>query len=483
MYKDIVIIGAGISGIAAGYNLKKSCPKKSFCILEGRSNIGGTWDLFKYPGIRSDSDMHTLGFRFKPWIHDNSIADGPSILSYLNETIDENNLNNNILLNHKVISANWSSKDATWELKVLSNGNEINVKCNFLFLCGGYFSYTKPHMPHFINQDKFRGKVIHPQFWDENLDYKNKKVAVIGSGATAITIVPEIAKKAKHVVMIQRSPSYVVSRPRVDSINKFLSKFLPQKFTYFLIRWKNILWQSYTFYLARKFPNRIKDRIIDLLKDELGDDYDIEKHFTPSYKPWDQRMCLVPDSDLFLAIKEKKVSVATDTIKEFQSDGVMLDSGEKIKAEIIITATGIELNTLNDIKVMIDDQVINAHDRLTYKGMMMSGVPNLALSFGYVNASWTLRADLTCEYVCRLINLMDKKGVASCTPIDDENAYGNDELIDFTSGYVQRGLHMMPKQGNKAPWKNYQNYLKDIFAVRLASIDDSNLKFDDYKSK
>ena len=395
MYKDIVIIGAGISGIAAGYNLKKSCPKKSFCILEGRSNIGGTWDLFKYPGIRSDSDMHTLGFRFKPWIHDNSIADGPSILSYLNETIDENNLNNNILLNHKVISANWNSKDATWKLKVLSNGNEINVKCNFLFLCGGYFSYTKPHMPHFINQDKFRGKVIHPQFWDENLDYKNKKVAVIGSGATAITIVPEIAKKAKHVVMIQRSPSYVVSRPRVDSINKFLSKFLPQKFTYFLIRWKNILWQSYTFYLARKFPNRIKDRIIDLLKDELGDDYNIEKHFTPSYKPWDQRMCLVPDSDLFLAIKEKKVSVATDTIKEFQSDGVMLDSGEKIKAEIIITATGIELNTLNDIKVMIDDQVINAHDRLTYKGMMMSGVPNLALSFGYVNASWTLRADLT----------------------------------------------------------------------------------------
>ena len=232
MYKDIVIIGAGISGIAAGYNLKKSCPKKSFCILEGRSNIGGTWDLFKYPGIRSDSDMHTLGFRFKPWIHDNSIADGPSILSYLNETIDENNLNNNILLNHKVISANWNSKDATWELKVLSNGNEINVTCNFLFLCGGYFSYTKPHMPHFINQDKFSGKVIHPQFWDENLDYKNKKVAVIGSGATAITIVPEIAKKAKHVVMIQRSPSYVVSRPRVDVINKFLSKFLPQKFTY-----------------------------------------------------------------------------------------------------------------------------------------------------------------------------------------------------------------------------------------------------------
>ena len=466
MHKNVIVIGAGISGIAAGYNLRKSCPNKSFAILEGRKSLGGTCDLFRYPGIRSDSDMHTLGYRFKPWIHDKSIADGPSILEYLNETVDENNLREDILLNHKVNSANWNSDKSIWELEIKNKDRLVNTTCDFLFLCGGYFSYSKPHMPSFINQEKFEGQIIHPQFWNDQLDYINKKVVVIGSGATAITLVPAIAEKAKHVVMLQRSPSYVVSRPSEDAINKFLRKFLPIKLTYFLIRWKNILWQSYTFFLARKFPNKIKQGILDLLKNELGSDFDIKKHFTPSYKPWDQRMCLVPDSDLFSAIKKSKASVVTDKVKEFISDGILLESGERIIADIIVTATGIELNSLNDINVTVDNAKINAHERLTYKGMMLSGVPNFALSFGYVNASWTLRADLTCEYVCRLINLMDKKGVACCVPIDDPSAYGNDDLIDFTSGYVQRGLHLMPKQGNKAPWKNYQNYLKDIFAVR-----------------
>ena len=477
MHKNVIVIGAGISGIAAGYNLRKSCPNKSFAILEARASLGGTWDLFRYPGIRSDSDMHTLGYRFKPWIHDKSIADGPSILEYLNETVDENNLKKDILLNHKVKSANWNSDKSLWELEINNKDQLVNMTCDFLFLCGGYFSYSKPHMPSFINQEKFEGQIIHPQFWNDQLDYINKKVVVIGSGATAITLVPAIAEKAKHVVMLQRSPSYVVSRPSEDAINKFLRKFLPIKLTYFLIRWKNILWQSYTFFLARKFPNKIKQGILDLLKNELGSDFDIKKHFTPSYKPWDQRMCLVPDSDLFSAIKKSKASVVTDKVKEFISDGILLESGERITADIIVTATGIELNSLNDINVTVDNAKINAHERLTYKGMMLSGVPNFALSFGYVNASWTLRADLTCEYVCRLINLMDKKGVACCVPIDDPSAYGNDDLIDFTSGYVQRGLHLMPKQGNKAPWKNYQNYLKDIFAVRLFSIKDSNLNF------
>ena len=477
MHKNVIVVGAGISGIAAGYNLKKTCADKSFSILEGRKNLGGTWDLFKYPGIRSDSDMHTLGFRFKPWIHDKSIADGPSILEYLNETVDENNLRENILLNHKVKSANWNSKKSLWELVVQENDSKVNMTCNFLFLCGGYFSYTKPHMPSFKNYEKFEGQIIHPQFWNEEVDYSNKKIIVIGSGATAITLVPSIAEKAEHVVMLQRSPSYVISRPSEDAINKFLRKFLPIKITYFLIRWKNILWQSYTFFLARKFPERIKKTIQDLLRVELGDDYDIEKHFSPSYKPWDQRMCLVPDSDLFKAIKKNKASVVTDQISQFISDGILLKSGEKISADIIVTATGIELNSLNDINVTLDNIKINANERLTYKGMMLSGVPNFALSFGYVNASWTLRADLTCEYVCRLIKLMDKKGVDCCVPLDDKTAYGDDDLIDFTSGYVQRGLHLMPKQGNKAPWKNYQNYLKDIFAVRLFSIKDSNLNF------
>ena len=481
MHRNVIIVGAGISGIAAGYNLKKSCPNKSFSILEGRENIGGTWDLFKYPGIRSDSDMHTLGFRFKPWIHDKSIADGPSIMEYLHETVNENELNNNILLNHKVISANWNSDSSIWELEVNFNNEIKHITCNFLFLCGGYYSYTKPHMPNFKNQNNFKGQIIHPQFWDDSIGYENKKIAVIGSGATAITIVPAIAKKANHVFMIQRSPTYVVSGPSEDAINKFLRKILPVKVTYFLIRWKNILWQSFTFFMARKYPERTKNKILDLARNELGSHYDIDKHFTPSYKPWDQRICLVPDSDLFEAINNNKATIITDTINEFQSDGILLNSGEKIEVDIIITATGIELNSLNDINVTINNIKVDPHERLTYKGMMLSGVPNFAISFGYVNASWTLRADLTCEYVCRLINLMDKKGVECCEPINDENAYGDDQLIDFTSGYFKRGLHFMPKQGNKAPWKNYQNYLKDIFAVRLFSINDHNLSF--YKLK
>ena len=480
MHKDVIIVGAGISGIAAGYNMKKSCPNKSFSILEGRKSIGGTWDLFKYPGVRSDSDMHTLGFRFKPWIHDKSIADGPSIMEYLHETVNENKLNDNILLNHIVDSANWNSKKSLWELKVKVNNDIKDMTCNFFFLCGGYYSYTKPHMPYFKNQENFEGQIVHPQFWDESLNYKNKKIAVIGSGATAITIVPAIAEQAQHVVMVQRSPTYVVSGPSEDIINKFLRKILPIRITYFLIRWKNILYQSFTFFMARKYPERTKSRILDLAKNEIGIE-NVNQHFTPSYKPWDQRICLVPDSDLFNAINNKKASVVTDTINEFHKDGILLDSGKKIEADIIITATGIELNSLNDINVTVDDIKVVANERLTYKGMMLSGVPNFAMSFGYVNASWTLRADLTCEYVCRLINLMDKKGVKCCEPIDDKSAYGDDQLIDFTSGYFERGLNQMPKQGNKSPWKNYQNYLKDIFAVRLFSIKDSNLNF--YSSK
>ena len=480
MHKDVIVVGAGISGIAAGYNLKKSCPNKSFSILEGRKSIGGTWDLFKYPGIRSDSDMHTLGFRFKPWIHDKSIADGPSIMEYLHETINEYELNKNILLNHKVDSANWNSEKLLWELKIKVNDQIQNLTCNFLFLCGGYYSYTKPHMPYFKNQESFEGQIVHPQFWDESLNYSEKKVVVIGSGATAITIVPAIAEKAEHVVMIQRSPTYVVSGPSKDAINRFLRKILPIRITYFLIRWKNILYQSFTFFMARKYPERTKNRILDLAKNEISTD-DVNQHFTPSYKPWDQRICLIPDSDLFNAINNNKASVVTDTINEFQPDGILLNSGKKIEADIIITATGIELNSLNDINVTIDNVKVIANERLTYKGMMLSGVPNFAVSFGYVNASWTLRADLTCEYVCRLINLMDKKGVKCCEPKDDKSAYGDDQLIDFTSGYFQRGLNQMPKQGNKAPWKNYQNYLKDIFAVRLMSIDDTNLKFSKLK--
>ena len=477
MHKDIVVVGAGISGIAAGYNLQKSCPDKSFVILEGRESLGGTWDLFKYPGVRSDSDMHTLGFRFKPWIHKKSIADGPSILNYLNETVDEYNLRERIIFNQKVISSNWVSEKSIWELTIKSAGQEINMTCNFLFLCGGYYSYDKPYMPEFPNQDTFQGRLIHPQFWDESLDYTDKKVIVIGSGATAVTLVPAIAKNASHVTMLQRSPSYVVSAPAEDSWSKMLNYILPTRLTYFLIRWKNILRTSIGFYLSRKYPAKVKERLVNLVREELGQDFNVDKHFMPKYNPWDQRMCLVPDGDLFMAIRDGKASVVTDMIDRFDENGIHVQSGEFLEADIIVSATGIEINALNDIDVTVDQIKVEPHKKFSYKGMMLSGVPNLAFTFGYVNASWTLRADLTCEYVCRLLNQMDKEGVSACIPDEDVNAMGEDEYIDFSSGYVQRALDKMPKQGQKSPWRNYQNYLKDIFLVRLFSLKDSTLRF------
>ena len=477
MHKDIVVVGAGISGIAAGYNLQKSCPDKSFVILEGRESLGGTWDLFKYPGVRSDSDMHTLGFRFKPWIHKKSIADGPSILNYLNETVDEYSLREQIMFNQKVVSSNWVSEKSMWELTIKSDGQEIHMTCNFLFLCGGYYSYDKPYMPEFPNQDTFQGRLIHPQFWDESLDYTDKKVIVIGSGATAVTLVPAIAKNASHVTMLQRSPSYVVSAPAEDSWSKMLNYILPTRLTYFLIRWKNILTTSIGFYLSRKYPAKVKDRLINLVREELGQDFDVDKHFMPKYNPWDQRMCLVPDGDLFSAIRDGKASVVTDMIDRFDENGIHVQSGEFLDADIIVSATGIEINALNDIDVTVDQIKVEPHKKFSYKGMMLSGVPNLAFTFGYVNSSWTLRADLTCEYVCRLLNQMDKEGVSACIPDEDVNAMGEDEYIDFSSGYVQRALDKMPKQGQKSPWRNYQNYLKDIFLVRLFSLKDSTLRF------
>ena len=401
----------------------------------------------------------------------------PSILKYLNETVDDYNLREKITYNQKVIASNWVSDSSIWELTVDDNGQEISMSCNFLFLCGGYYSYDKPYMPDFPGMDEFNGRIIHPQFWDESLDYSNKKVVVIGSGATAVTLVPAIAESAKQTTMLQRSPSYVISAPAEDSWNNALNKIFPVKFTYFVIRWKNILRTIIGFYLSRKYPERIKERLINLVREELGQDFDVEKHFTPSYKPWDQRMCLVPDGDLFSAIKDNRANVVTDTIDTFTPTGILLNSGNEIEADIVISATGIELNALNDINVSVDGVKVEANRKLSYKGMMLSGVPNLAITFGYVNSSWTLRADLTCEYVCRLINTMDKEGCAACSPEEDLNALVEDDYIDFTSGYVQRALDRLPKQGKKSPWRNYQNYLLDIFYVRLFSIKDSTLRF------
>ena len=476
-HQDIVVVGAGISGIAAAFNLQKSCPTKSFTIFEGRSNLGGTWDLFTYPGIRSDSDMHTLGFRFKPWIHDKSIADGPSILEYLNETVDEYSLRDKIIFNHKVISANWVANETLWHLKVLHDGITTEMTCNFLFACGGYYSYEKPYQPVFEGQDDFSGPIIHPQFWDESLDYSNKKVVVIGSGATAVTLVPALAEKAKHVYMLQRSPTYIASSPSEDQWNQALKKIFSPKLTYFIIRWKNILWQNFAFNLARKYPEMIKTKLLDQVRELLGPDFDVEKHFTPTYNPWDQRICLVPDGDLFDSLKIGTSSVKTDLIERFTKEGILLQSGELLEVDIIVTATGIELNALSNINVAMDGVPVEPNTKLAYKGMMLGGIPNFAFSFGYVNASWTLRADLTCEYVCRLLNQMDKQGVTACCPDEDLEAIADDDYIGFSSGYVQRALNRMPKQGKKSPWRNYQNYLLDIFYVRFFSINDSTLRF------
>ena len=476
-HQDIVVVGAGISGIAAAYNLQKSCPTKSFTIFEGRSNLGGTWDLFKYPGIRSDSDMHTLGFRFKPWIHDKSIADGHSILEYLNETVDEFNLREKIVFNHKVVSANWITAESLWHLEILHDDITTKMTCNFLFMCGGYYSYENPYQPNFPGQQNFSGPIIHPQFWDEDLDYSNKTIAVIGSGATAVTLVPALAKKAEHVYMLQRSPTYIASSPSEDPWNQALKKIFSIKVTYFIIRWKNILWQSFTFNLAKKYPETVKRRFLEQAQELLGPDFNIEKHFTPTYNPWDQRICLVPDGDLFESLKAGSSSVKTDLIDSFNENGIALKSGEQLNVDMIVTATGIELNALSNINVSMDGITVEPHNRLAYKGMMLGGIPNLAFSFGYVNASWTLRADLTCEYVCRLINQMDKQGVTTCCPEEDSQAVADDDYIGFSSGYVQRALNRMPQQGKKAPWRNYQNYLLDILYVRVFSIKDKTLRF------
>ena len=408
---DVVVVGAGISGIGAAYNLKTRCPQKSFTILEGRSNIGGTWDLFKYPGIRSDSDMHTMGFKFKPWNSPKTIADGPAILSYLEETIEENDLRKKIQFNKKVIGASWSSIDALWTLEVEDQSNKSVEKttCNILYLCGGYYNYDKGYTPEFKGVEKFKGQVIHPQKWPEDLDYADKEVVIIGSGATAVTIVPSMAEKVKHITMLQRSPTYYFAAPDEDVIGNFIKRFTTNRLGYFLVRWKNILLGRFMLSRMRKNPEKIKTMLIDQVRDHLGADYDVDKHFTPRYMPWDQRLCLVPNGDIFNAINSGKASVVTDTIDTFTEEGIKLDSGEKLEADIIITATGLNMQLLNGIDIKIDNETLDISKKLQYKTMMFSDVPNLIATFGYTTASWTLGADLISEYACKLINLLIKK--------------------------------------------------------------------------
>ncbi len=476
---NVIVVGAGISGIGAGYYLQKKCPNKSFVILEGRDNIGGTWDLFRYPGIRSDSDMNTMGFRFKPWMGVKSIADGPSILSYLHETVKENDLNKKIHFNQWVNEASWSSRDSQWTVQVENKKTQElqDFTCDFLFLCGGYYNYEEGYTPHFSGRENFLGQIIHPQKWPKNLDYKNKKVVVIGSGATAVTIIPTMAEEAAHVTMLQRSPTYFLSAPDEDPVGNFLRKFISSKLTYKLVRWKNIRFQWWFFQKCRKFPKKVKEFLIKQVREELGPNYDIETHFTPKYNPWEQRMCLVPNGDFFNAINAGKASVITDHIDRFTKKGIKLKSGGEVEADLIVTATGLNLEVCNGIKLEVDNNEVDISKTMTYKGMMFSDVPNLVATFGYTNASWTLRADLTSEYVCRLLNFMDKKGYANCCPRTAEHVEPEGDWLDFTSGYVKRSMHKFPKQGSRDPWRNTQNFPKDVLAIRWGNIDNKELKF------
>jgi monooxygenase len=475
---DVLIIGAGLSGIGAAVHLQKLCPGKRYRIYEARSAIGGTWDLFRYPGIRSDSDMHTLGFDFKPWTEAKAIADGPSIRKYVNDTADEYGVRQHISFDTKIVAANWSSADQAWE--VISEGKDgarQTTTARFLFMCGGYYRYDQGYRPHFPGEEAFKGQIIHPQHWPEALDYTGKKVVVIGSGATAMTLVPAMADKAAHVTMLQRSPTYVVSRPAVDKMANFLRKVLPEKWAYSLIRGRNVLFQQFFFRQTRKNPEKARERLLGMVREELGPDYDIEKHFTPAYNPWEQRLCLVPDSDLFNALKSGKASVETDHIDRFTENGIALKSGKTLDADIIVTATGLNLVFMNGVDVSLDGAKIDPGKLLNYKGVMLSNVPNLAVTFGYTNASWTLKADLTSEYVCRLLNLMDEKGATSAMPYLSAFPNQTEPFVDFSSGYFQRVMDQFPRQHTEAPWKLHQNYFTDRKNLRELPIEDGVMQF------
>ena len=474
---DVLIVGAGLSGIGAGYHLQHRCPSESYAILESRAAIGGTWDLFRYPGVRSDSDMHTLGYSFRPWTAAKSIADGPAIRDYVVDTAKIYGIDRHIRFDHKVRNAAWSTVDACWTVTAETGGAEVQFTCGFLFMCSGYYSYDAGYTPDFPGIAGYQGRLIHPQQWRDDIDYAGKQVVVIGSGATAVTIVPEMAKTAAHVTMLQRSPSYVVARPEEDALANRLRRWLPAKLAYGLTRWKNVLLGMYFFNKCRSDPATVKDLLLKGVQEALGPDYDVATHFTPRYNPWDQRLCLVPNGDLFAAIKSGAASVVTDHIERFTETGLQLRSGQMLDADIVVSATGLDLVVLGGLQLSIDGEPVELAKALTYKGMMYQDVPNLAFSFGYTNASWTLKADLTCEYVCRLLNRMKRLGAHQMTPRLTDASIVAEPWLDFSSGYVQRSLAKFPKQGSKAPWKLHQNYARDLVALRYGKIDDGAMTF------
>jgi monooxygenase len=476
---DVLIVGAGLSGIGAAHHLQEAFPGRSYAIFEAREELGGTWDLFRYPGIRSDSDMHTLGYRFKPWTAAKSISDGEAILDYVRETARDGRIDTKIRFQHRVVRAEWSSEEALWSVEAerVDSGESVRLTCNYLWVCSGYYRYDEGFTPEFPGAEDFSGEVVHPQHWPADLDYSGKRVVVIGSGATAVTLVPAMAEKAAHVTMLQRSPTYIASLPAEDPIANGLRRFLPEKAVYTIVRWKNVMIQALIYQLSRRRPRAIKQFIRKGVERSLPAGYDIDKHFKPKYNPWDQRMCLVPNGDLFKVIRDGDATVVTDTIERFTEGGIKLDSGEQLEADVIITATGLNLLFLGGMELVVDGEPVNISEKMAYKGMMLSSVPNCAFTVGYTNASWTLKADLTSEYVCRVLAHMDSHGYRKSVPELSDPSVEEMPLLDFTSGYVLRSLDQFPKQGSKEPWKLRQNYVLDIRTIRRGPIDDGAMRF------
>jgi cation diffusion facilitator CzcD-associated flavoprotein CzcO len=476
---DVLIVGAGLSGIGAAHHLQEAFPGRSYAIFEAREDLGGTWDLFRYPGIRSDSDMHTLGYRFRPWTNSKTIADGPSILEYVRQTARDGEIEGRIRFQHRAVRAEWSSQEARWRVEVERSdaGETVAVTCDYLWVCSGYYRYDEGFTPEFEGTEIFAGRIVHPQHWPEDLDYAGKRVVVIGSGATAVTLVPAMAGEAAHVTMLQRSPTYIASLPAEDPLAGALRRVLPDKAVYPIVRWKNVLLQTAFYQLSRRRPQAVKKMVRRGVEGALPAGYDIDKHFKPRYNPWDQRMCLVPDGDLFKAIRDGSASVVTETIDAFTEKGIRLDSGEELEADVVVTATGLNLLFLGGMELVVDGNAVDVPKTMTYKGMMLSGVPNCAFTVGYTNASWTLKADLTSEYVCRLLAHMDAHGYRKCVPEITDPSVTEAPLLDFTSGYVLRSLDQFPKQGSKEPWKLRQNYIFDLRSIRRGPIDDGAMRF------
>ncbi len=473
---DVLIVGAGLSGIGAAWHLQRRCPSKRYAILEARDAIGGTWDLFRYPGVRSDSDMYTLGYAFQPWTAGKAIADGPSIRGYIRDTARDNGIDRHIRFGHKVVAAAWSSLEACWTVRAEHDGAQVAIRTRFLYMCSGYYSYDEAYRPTFEGEDRYLGRIVQPQFWPRDLDYRDRQVVVVGSGATAVTLVPALAQQAAHVTMLQRSPTYVVARPSEYRFARRFRRWLPEKAAYRATRWRVILESMLLYRVARSKPELAKQKIVAMARHALGRDFDVDTHFTPSYKPWDQRVCVVPDGDMFKAIRKGQASVVTDHIERFTDTGILLKSGKELAADVVVLATGLKIRILGGVAVTVDGRPFHASEAMSYKGMMLSDLPNCVMTFGYTNASWTLKADLTAAYVCRLLRYMDRKDLAIAVP-RREAGVAPQPFLNFTSGYVQRAQNELPQQGSRKPWQVYQNYLQDMLTIRYGRIADGVMEF------